>query len=85
MTSLAPATEYTVNVYAIRNQEKSAPATTDFTTGEMQSQSTITSAVAPPVGHEIQLHSFTEKFKWEILLYMCSVLHIYIYIYMQNT
>ncbi|XP_056110840.1 tenascin isoform X3 [Rhinichthys klamathensis goyatoka] len=32
MTSLAPATEYTVNVYAIRNQEKSAPATTDFTT-----------------------------------------------------
>jgi len=37
MTSLAPATEYTVNVHAIRNREKSAPATTDFTTGEMQS------------------------------------------------
>ncbi|KAG1967012.1 tenascin [Pimephales promelas] len=32
MTSLAPATEYTVNVHAIRNREKSAPATTDFTT-----------------------------------------------------
>ncbi|XP_077097902.1 tenascin isoform X3 [Siphateles boraxobius] len=32
MTSLAPATEYTVNVHAIRNQEKSASATTDFTT-----------------------------------------------------
>uniref|UniRef100_A0A8C1EH65 Tenascin Ca n=1 Tax=Cyprinus carpio carpio TaxID=630221 RepID=A0A8C1EH65_CYPCA len=32
MSSLAPATQYTVNVYAIRNREKSAPATTDFTT-----------------------------------------------------
>ncbi|KAK7163953.1 hypothetical protein R3I94_002621 [Phoxinus phoxinus] len=32
MTSLAPATEYTVNVYATRNREKSVPATTDFTT-----------------------------------------------------
>uniref|UniRef100_A0A8C1PL00 Zmp:0000000846 n=1 Tax=Cyprinus carpio TaxID=7962 RepID=A0A8C1PL00_CYPCA len=32
MSSLAPATQYTVNVYAIRNREKSAPVTTDFTT-----------------------------------------------------
>uniref|UniRef100_A0A673JSF4 Tenascin-like n=1 Tax=Sinocyclocheilus rhinocerous TaxID=307959 RepID=A0A673JSF4_9TELE len=32
MSSLAPATQYTVNVFAIRNREKSAPATTDFTT-----------------------------------------------------
>ncbi|XP_026096334.1 tenascin isoform X3 [Carassius auratus] len=32
MSSLAPGTQYTVNVYAIRNREKSAPATTDFTT-----------------------------------------------------
>uniref|UniRef100_A0A671R203 Zmp:0000000846 n=1 Tax=Sinocyclocheilus anshuiensis TaxID=1608454 RepID=A0A671R203_9TELE len=32
ISSLAPATQYTVNVYAIRNREKSAPATTDFTT-----------------------------------------------------
>ncbi|XP_043095563.1 tenascin isoform X2 [Puntigrus tetrazona] len=32
MSSLAPATQYAVNVYAIRNREKSAPATTDFTT-----------------------------------------------------
>uniref|UniRef100_A0A672RKQ2 Tenascin-like n=1 Tax=Sinocyclocheilus grahami TaxID=75366 RepID=A0A672RKQ2_SINGR len=32
MSSLAPATQYTVNVYAIRNREKSTPATTDFTT-----------------------------------------------------
>uniref|UniRef100_A0A671LEG3 Zmp:0000000846 n=1 Tax=Sinocyclocheilus anshuiensis TaxID=1608454 RepID=A0A671LEG3_9TELE len=32
MTSLAPATQYTVNVFAIRSREKSAPATTDFTT-----------------------------------------------------
>ncbi|XP_052454498.1 tenascin [Carassius gibelio] len=32
MSSLAPATHYTVNVYAIRNREKSAPATTDFST-----------------------------------------------------
>ncbi|XP_058631863.1 tenascin isoform X2 [Onychostoma macrolepis] len=32
MSSLVPGTQYTVNVYAIRNREKSAPATTDFTT-----------------------------------------------------
>uniref|UniRef100_A0A8C2AR74 Zmp:0000000846 n=1 Tax=Cyprinus carpio TaxID=7962 RepID=A0A8C2AR74_CYPCA len=32
MSSLAPATQYTVNVYAIRNREKSAPVTTGFTT-----------------------------------------------------
>ncbi|XP_067261673.1 tenascin isoform X4 [Chanodichthys erythropterus] len=32
MSSLAPATQYTVNVYAIRNRQKSVPATTDFTT-----------------------------------------------------
>ncbi|XP_073696873.1 tenascin isoform X2 [Garra rufa] len=32
MSSLAPATQYTVNVYAIRNRQKSAPATTDFIT-----------------------------------------------------
>ncbi|ROL53778.1 Tenascin [Anabarilius grahami] len=32
MSSLAPATQYTVNIYAIRNREKSVPATTDFTT-----------------------------------------------------
>lgn len=61
MTSLTPATEYTVNVYAIRNQEKSVPATTDFTTGEMQSQSAITSAAAPPIGHT--RYSFTALLK----------------------
>ncbi|XP_051953300.1 tenascin-like [Xyrauchen texanus] len=32
MTSLAPGTEYTVNVYAIRNRQKSSPANTDLTT-----------------------------------------------------
>ncbi|XP_009299434.1 tenascin isoform X6 [Danio rerio] len=32
MNSLAPATQYTVSVYAIRDREKSLPATADFTT-----------------------------------------------------
>ena len=34
MGSLVPATHYTVGVYAMRDAQKSASATTEFTTGE---------------------------------------------------
>lgn len=34
MSSLTPATHYTVKVYAVRDLAKSAATTTEFTTGE---------------------------------------------------
>lgn len=34
MSSLTPATHYTVKVYAVRDMAKSAATTTEFTTGE---------------------------------------------------
>lgn len=36
MTSLTPATHYTVKVYAVRDSAKSAATTTEFTTGKLQ-------------------------------------------------
>ena len=42
MSSLTPATHYTVRVYAVRDAAKSAATTTEFTTGECGLVSTLT-------------------------------------------
>lgn len=39
MSSLTPATLYTVKVYAVREAAKSAPTTTEFTTGKVNARS----------------------------------------------
>lgn len=41
MSSLTPATRYTVKVYAVRDLAKSAATTTEFTTGERFIKSTF--------------------------------------------
>lgn len=74
MSSLTPATRYTVKVYAVRDLAKSAATTTEFTTGECSLEVQYS-----PSGI-VQSNYMQKHFEATILTYISTYVYLYVLI-----